>query len=600
MRQRRLLPIAILAILASPAAYGVDFNTALELWNVTESGQAGGRANDKGTSVAIDSTGHYIVAGYLDGAADHGLNAFLAKYDVTGTSVWSQELDSGAVDGVTLLSSTDLYNDLVLDSQDDIFLGGTISGQVSDTYEQAFLVEKRSGVDGSWIWEDVFQDSTGSHVQYAQSVAVNNADLFYATGWSYRAPFIAGQWVSFRYTNNTGARELGPVYNNFMDSVRPDQAHGIAVDQLGNIYVVGEIANTIADGGGLDWQVKKFDPSGLLLWTDTYAGATGQDDVAMAVTTDNLGRAIVVGYTNSGTDGEANQANQWLMIKYEELGDADDLGVRDWEVTWESAPGANERATDLALDGFGDLVVSGTWRDGQYEAWRVASVSAVDGTTTSDWRWSNTGADTEPLGISVDDQTVAVTGYQWNGGDQDLLFAVLDQDQDGDLLGDSLDGCPTDALKTEPGECGCGFEDIDSDGDTFLDCDDACPDLVEKFDDAGICGCDEADVDRDSDGTMDCEDNCPDDPNKDKLGVCGCGTPDDDSDDDGILGCDDACSNTPAGTEVDSHGCPVVETDPGPATSGGDDKDDSGCSTGPTQGGFLALGLAALMIRRRR
>ncbi|NCG22500.1 MAG: hypothetical protein GWP91_26080, partial [Rhodobacterales bacterium] len=71
MRQRTLLPIAVLAILASPAAYAVDFNAALELWNVTEAGQDGNRSDDMGTGVAIDSTGHYVVSGFLDGAAGH-------------------------------------------------------------------------------------------------------------------------------------------------------------------------------------------------------------------------------------------------------------------------------------------------------------------------------------------------------------------------------------------------------------------------------------------------------------------------------------------------------------------------------------------------
>ncbi|MFO8084917.1 MAG: thrombospondin type 3 repeat-containing protein, partial [Desulfobacterales bacterium] len=40
---------------------------------------------------------------------------------------------------------------------------------------------------------------------------------------------------------------------------------------------------------------------------------------------------------------------------------------------------------------------------------------------------------------------------------------------------DSVDGCPFDPDKTEPGVCGCGVPDIDTDGDGIMDCIDGCP-----------------------------------------------------------------------------------------------------------------------------
>ena len=65
------------------------------------------------------------------------------------------------------------------------------------------------------------------------------------------------------------------------------------------------------------------------------------------------------------------------------------------------------------------------------------------------------------------------------------------------------DGCPNDPNKTEPGICGCGTPDTDTD----------------------------------SDGTPDCSDYCPNDPNKIEPGVCGCGVTDTDSDGDGMTDC---------------------------------------------------------------
>jgi len=68
--------------------------------------------------------------------------------------------------------------------------------------------------------------------------------------------------------------------------------------------------------------------------------------------------------------------------------------------------------------------------------------------------------------------------------------------------------------------------------------DDLCPDDPDKTD-PGICGCGVSDTDTDSDGTPDCNDNCPGDAIKVEPGVCGCDTPDIDSDSDGTLDCND-------------------------------------------------------------
>lgn len=88
------------------------------------------------------------------------------------------------------------------------------------------------------------------------------------------------------------------------------------------------------------------------------------------------------------------------------------------------------------------------------------------------------------------------------------------------------DQCPDDPDKTQPGECGCGVPDTDSDGDGIPDCIDGCPNDPDKTQ-PGVCGCDSPDTDSDGDGTPDCSDQCPDDPNKTQPGECGCGIPDD-------------------------------------------------------------------------
>lgn len=63
-------------------------------------------------------------------------------------------------------------------------------------------------------------------------------------------------------------------------------------------------------------------------------------------------------------------------------------------------------------------------------------------------------------------------------------FCSTDQeDADEDGEGDAGDSCPEDSGKIEPGICGCGAPDSDSDDDKILDCNDAYPNTaIEKGD----------------------------------------------------------------------------------------------------------------------
>lgn len=59
---------------------------------------------------------------------------------------------------------------------------------------------------------------------------------------------------------------------------------------------------------------------------------------------------------------------------------------------------------------------------------------------------------------------------------------------------------------------------------------DCCPDDDDKLE-PGECGCGMPDTDTDADGTADCNDGCEDDPDKTEPGQCGCGIPEQDNTD---------------------------------------------------------------------
>lgn len=160
----------------------------------------------------------------------------------------------------------------------------------------------------------------------------------------------------------------------------------------------------------------------------------------------------------------------------------------------------------------------------------------------------------------------------------DVVFGDTDSLLDTDT-GSSSDECPDDPLKTEPGICGCGSSDIDSDGDGVVNCLDVCP-ADPKKQDVGSCGCGVVDVDSDSDGLADCKDECPFDEKKTEPGLCGCGGPlapmnwYPDCDGDGLYGTNfvSACSQADANRDFDCRdGC---DPDGGWSSAAGEDCND--------------------------
>jgi ELWxxDGT repeat protein len=117
---------------------------------------------------------------------------------------------------------------------------------------------------------------------------------------------------------------------------------------------------------------------------------------------------------------------------------------------------------------------------------------------------------------------------------KNTLFIIADDGRFGRelyVMTSQRDQCPSDTLKFFPGTCGCGVADIDSDSDSFLDCQDACiSDPFKK--EVGICGCGFQDTRSSTTGEVSCINQCP-------PGIsCGCLKSSADKDRNGVADCD--------------------------------------------------------------
>jgi hypothetical protein len=145
---------------------------------------------------------------------------------------------------------------------------------------------------------------------------------------------------------------------------------------------------------------------------------------------------------------------------------------------------------------------------------------------------------------------------------------------DGDLFGNACDSCPSDSNKVNPGQCGCGNSDTDSDLDNVAECNDLCPDTPSGVD-VDSDGCSPVQLDNDGDGVINHLDCAPTDP---LLSVLIDFYPDNDGDnyadtDDYTSKCLislsgyitnsvlDFCPGTPSGEDVNSNGCSQSQLD---------------------------------------
>ncbi len=153
-----------------------------------------------------------------------------------------------------------------------------------------------------------------------------------------------------------------------------DEGVGVATDGVGNVYVV---ANVEDDINQQDIWIRKYDPTGVSLWTQQYDGGAGSIDSVAAVTSDDAGFMIAVG--RQSTDGMGSDF--WLS-------QCDPQGQILWAFT---DPGPIS-GSDITMLG-SDFVVTGSIKQNNDDnAW----IRRYDGGGSEIWTRVFEGADDGP------------------------------------------------------------------------------------------------------------------------------------------------------------------------------------------------------------
>jgi photosystem II stability/assembly factor-like uncharacterized protein len=153
----------------------------------------------------------------------------------------------------------------------------------------------------------------GTQADQGTGIAVDGAGNAYVTGFTYSLdfplanPYQSSNPFSIAFVSKLNASGTALVYSTFLGGTDGSDAAGIAVDQSGNAYIVGNTSSTDfpvvnaaqpTNAGSPDVFVAKLSPDGSSLTYSTYLGGSGLD-AAGGIAVDSHGSAYVTGRTQS-------------------------------------------------------------------------------------------------------------------------------------------------------------------------------------------------------------------------------------------------------------------------------------------------------------
>jgi Big-like domain-containing protein/IPT/TIG domain-containing protein/carboxypeptidase family protein/beta-propeller repeat-containing protein len=302
----------------------------------------GGKLNDSGTGIAIDSAGsayvtgttsstNFPVLGAIQGSNAGSDDAFVTKLNAAGNAfVYSTYL--GGTNG-------ERGNAIAVDSLGNAHITGTTFSSNFPTANafqpnraagwEAFVTKLNTAGNGFVYSTYVGGSILGDFFDFGEdgrAITVDSAGNAYVTGSNDTVNFPTVNARQSFYGGGFSDGWLGkfsptgsPIFISYLGGDGADNGDGIALDSSGNIFVTGVSAtgqsgcscfptsNPIqsSNAGSNDGFVTKLTPDGLTLLYSTYIGGT-DSDLARGIAVDAGGNAYIVGTTTSTNFPTAN------------------------------------------------------------------------------------------------------------------------------------------------------------------------------------------------------------------------------------------------------------------------------------------------------
>ncbi len=310
---------------------------------------------------------------------DHGTSVTLAALPAAGSVFRGWTGDGDCADGRVLMTAAH-----ACDARFDILLTvaktGTGAGRVTSA---------PAGIDCGDDCEEAY--ALGAEV--ALSATPDEGSRF--SGWSGDADCLDGALTMSASRTCVAAFQQGTgwIARDNTTAAGDDTPMDIGVDGSGNVFVVSTrcpAKNQFYNCLNQDIVTTRYDSAGTRVWYDIYEGPALGQDYSRALTVDTQGNVIVTG-SSEGAVGNYDV----VTIKYSAT------GQRLWVLRYDGAAHTGDFATDVEVDGSGNI----------YVACESVATTSYDFTTrkysaAGDFLWE--ARYNGPLGASSSDRTHAL------------------------------------------------------------------------------------------------------------------------------------------------------------------------------------------------
>lgn len=352
----------------------------------------GGIGNDVAKKIVFDSNDNQIIVGSFSGSVDfdpsideYNLSSagsedmYILKLDNLGNFLWVKRIGG---------SGSDIISNVVINNQGDIIFSGYFQNSVDfdpgvssfnlvASGQQDLVIEKMDN-NGNFIF---CKSASGPFSDIIANLQLDSFGNIYSTGWftgsntdfdpgAATFPLTASGadifiWKLDPNGNFLWAKKIGGNGN--------DVAHGLDIDQQGNVLVSGDFANTtdldpgpgtfnLTPYGSGDAFVVKLNPDGDFIWAIRIGGTSA--DLAYRVSCDLNGNVCIGGFFNGTADFDPGNGtynitsqgqNDIFLMKVDSGGN----------FQWAKGIGGSGQdfLTDITLESGGKYYVSGIFQN---------------------------------------------------------------------------------------------------------------------------------------------------------------------------------------------------------------------------------------------